>query len=354
MKVLFVLKRREDFNQALHTTLNLSTGLFNSANFVHDMLNGSGVESKIVVCQDNNFIDREVHAFRPDIVFVEALWVVPEKFEILQKLHPKVKWVIRIHSDTPFMAMEGMAMEWILGYLGYKNNMIVAPNSPKMVYDITTIAHAKYGSSQETDDKIVYLPNYYPAYDMKPPKVINFDNDTINISSFGAVRPLKNQLIQAIAAIDFAKERDLKLRFHMNAGRIEGKAQPVDRNLRGLFENLDPDKFACIFHEWAPHEQFKKVIQEIDIGMQVSFSETFNIVGADQVVEGIPFIASGEIPWYSQKPVSMHDSMLIAEELHYVYRHSRENVGQNQVDLNKYVHESRQIWLQFLNGEPNA
>ena len=31
--------------------------------------------------------------------------------------------------------------------------------------------------------------------------------------------------------------------------------------------------------------------------MQVSFSETFNIVTADMITQGIPIIGSSEIPW---------------------------------------------------------
>ena len=98
-RILFVLKKREDFQQN-----PLSTGLFNSANFVNEMLVRNGIESEIVVVDDNNGIDRQVAKFRPDIVIIEAVWVVPEKFAVLQRLHPKVQWVVRIHSDIPFMS----------------------------------------------------------------------------------------------------------------------------------------------------------------------------------------------------------------------------------------------------------
>lgn len=346
MKTLFILKRREDFDPVTHTNVRLSTGLYNSAEFVHNMLQVNGVDSKLAVVVDNNSIDKEVHDFRPDIVFIEALWVVPEKFEVLRKLHPKVTWVVRIHSDIPFMAQEGNAMGWIFDYVG-QPNMIVAPNSPRMVSDLQVVADAIYDKDKK---KIAYLPNYYPIDAPAAPKKIDYNKDTIDISSFGAIRPLKNQLIQAIAAIDFAATKGLKLRFHMNSGRIEGGGNPCDRNLHGLFEHLDPARFQVTFHKWLTHDSFEDLIRTMDIGMQNSFSETFNIVGADHVVNGIPFLGNREMPWWHQADVSTTDRAKIVESLCDLYNHSEANVLLNQINLIKYSGTSQSHWLEFLKG----
>ena len=110
-KVLFILKRREDYNSEIHSNIGLSTGLYNSANFMNEMLQSCNIESNLEVAIDNNCIDRLVNKHKPTHVIIEALWVVPQKFAILCKLHPKVKWIIRLHSEMPFMAGEGMAMD---------------------------------------------------------------------------------------------------------------------------------------------------------------------------------------------------------------------------------------------------
>ena len=121
-KVLFILKYRamytdicfDESEMYSSSYKHFNSGLLNSANQVHEMLLDHGVESKLVQVIDNNCIDKEVHQYKPTHVIIEALWCVPEKFEILQKLHPKVKWILRLHSETPFIANEGIAMEWIL------------------------------------------------------------------------------------------------------------------------------------------------------------------------------------------------------------------------------------------------
>ena len=122
-KVLFILKKR----QTSHTGYaSVSSGLLNSAKFVSDMLNKNGIESHLVEVNDNNCIDREVTKFKPTHVIIEALWVVPQKFEVLTKLHPNVQWIIRLHSDISFLANEGIAIEWIYEYLKYPNVKVSA------------------------------------------------------------------------------------------------------------------------------------------------------------------------------------------------------------------------------------
>lgn len=53
-------------------------------------------------------------------------------------------------------------------------------------------------------------------------------------------------------------------------------------------------------HEWLSTEDFKNLLTDtIDIGMQVSFSETFNMVSADCISCGVPIVVSDEIDWAS-------------------------------------------------------
>lgn len=248
-KVLFILKRRHGYyhdGTCGAEKPSMSTGLFNSANFVYEMLVNAGVDCKIVVVVDNNCIDREVAAYKPTHVIIEALWVVPEKFVVLQKLHPHVKWIVRLHSDLPFLANEGIAMKWINGYLQHKN-VHVAPNAPRALEEIRFLA--KNWGVKDVERKVIYLPNYYPVTD----QVYNFckaKKDIVNVGCFGAIRPMKNQLIQAVAAVKFADRIKKKLHFHVNVGRIEQKGDPVLNNLIALFDGLASKGHKLVMHPW--------------------------------------------------------------------------------------------------------
>jgi hypothetical protein len=347
-RVLFILKRREDYNAIVHSAIGLSTGLYNSASFMHNMLLENGIESKLVVVPDNNAIDREVTKFKPTHVIIEALWVVPQKFAILQKLHPNVKWIIRVHSEMPFMAGEGMAMDWLGDYSGFKN-IIIAMNAPRMLGEIKMyLQHRNSWTDEQADKKVIYLPNYYPQKFVT--KQLDKKKDTIDICCFGAIRPLKNHLLQAFAAIGFANEIGKKLRFHVNAGRIEMQGSPVINNLRGLFQQIHGNGHELINHQWRPREQFLDLCAEMDIGLQVSFSETFNIVGADLISQGVPLIGTEEdIPWavhtFCADPTNSKD---IIKKLHLAYKWPQLNVHANQWSLKNYTNKTAKIWADYF------
>jgi len=336
-KILFILKRREDYSATMHSNIGLSTGLYNSAKFMNDMMVDLGFESKMVVVPDNNHIDREVTQFKPTHVIIEALWVVPSKFAVLQKLHPNVTWIIRLHSEMPFMAGEGMAMDWLGEYSKFKN-IVIACNAPRMLREIQWYLGK---------DKVIYLPNFYPQeYKHKP---FNKNKDTIDIACFGAIRPLKNHLVQTFAAIEFAERINKKLRFHINAGRIEMKGDAVKNNIRGLFEQIHNTGHELINHQWTPREEFLQLCGKMDIGLQCSFSETFNIVGADLISQGVPLISSKEIPWATNfgnaDPTNSED---IIQKLHTTYKFPQINVKVNQYFLKHYTNKTRKIWKNYF------
>ena len=331
-KVLFILKKR----QTSHTGLNtISSGLLNSANFVNDMLVKNGIESYLVEVKDNNCIDREVTKYKPTHVIIEALWVVPSKFEQLIKLHPNVEWIIRLHSDIPFLANEGIAIDWIYQYLKYKN-VKVSINSKR--------ADREFGVV--TQKEFLYLPNYYPVGFFNKNKPKPFFKKELNIGCFGAVRPLKNQLIQAVAAIDYADTYGKKLKFHINVKRIEGKGEPVLKNIRELFKN-NP-RHELIEYNWLTHDEFIDVVQSMDLGIQVSFTETFNIVTADFVNNNIPVVVSKEIPWVSRlfhANPSKVNSIVRRMRLALLYPYTRVF---NKIGLWWYSFKSERIWTKYF------
>ena len=334
-KVLFILKKKK-----LYDTPNdgrtIHSGLLNSASFVNDMLNEIGIESHLVQVIDNNSIDREVTKYRPTHVVVEAIWVVPEKFEVLHKLHPKVEWIIRLHSEIPFISNEGHALEWVFKYdnIAKDCNIKIAPNTLKMYEDLKKVGV----------ENLVYLPNYYPLIHKKRKEKIK---DHIDIGCFGAIRPMKNQLIQAVAAIDFGNQIDKTIYFHINAERVE-RGDTALKNIRALFDNQPRHKL--VEHKWYSHSEFKELISRMDLGLQVSFNETFNIVAADMVSENVPLIGSDEIVWlnslYKASTTSSED---ITKKLKRAYFLDMFNVQVlNKLGLIRVANKAKCEWRKYF------
>lgn len=333
-KILFILKKKQSSHPGLKT---ISSGLFNSANFVNEMLVKNGFNSNIVEVRDNNEIDRVVTKFKPDLAIIEALWVVPSKFEVLHKLHPKVKWIIRIHSEIPFIANEGIAIDWIYEYQKMKN-VFISVNSDRAYYDFNRLLK----------EKTIYLPNYYPVNLLKTSFNPRREKHTLDIGCFGAIRPLKNQLYQAVAAIDFANERNKELRFHINVARVENHGDPVLKNLRKLFENNPKHKL--IEHSWLTHDDFIHLIKKLDIGLQVSFTETFNIVAADFVNNNVPVVVSDEMKWMSKfYKASPTDSCDIKSKMAFALNTKNFNVQYlNKIKLWNYSRKSENVWVDYM------
>lgn len=296
--VVFITKFRElevwDENTDDYSIQKYNSGVYLSAKFLSDMLNQQGISSSLEKAIDNNCIDRIITETKAKIVIIEAYWVVPEKFEELLPLHPNTIFIIRNHSAMPFISEEGIIIDWTMKYLNYKN-VYVGFNHKRTYEEFKYLA-----SLQKTDNKILYLPNYYPIELIKKDKKRKlFSNDTdVHIGCFGALRPLKNNLTQAYAAIKFADDIGRKLYFHINVNRLEQNISPTLKNIQSLFDNTPNAEL--VINEWMSHEDFYKKCGEMDIGLQVSFSETFNIVAADLVAQGIPVVASSEIDFISK------------------------------------------------------
>lgn len=334
-RVLFICKQRP-------VGYGESYGLLNSCRFLCNALNDMGVEAKTVEVHDNNDINKVVTIFKATHVFIEALWVVPEKFPILIQLHPEVRWYVRLHSNVPFIANEGVAIEWIRKYLDLQwaySKFALACNSKRMVNDI--------GRTLGNSLMPIYAPNIYqPNCDLpEPPHKPDCPN--ISIGAFGAIRPLKNQLIQAMAAITFANELDKSLHFHVNVARIEAHGENIYRNLKALFKD---SRHQLVTHGWLLHPVFLLLVSSMDLGMQVSFSETFDIVAADFVHINIPVIGSTEVEWldndYKANTTDMND---IVKKLEYAWKGRKHNWQKaNKKGLDHWNHEAHEEWEHLL------
>ena len=343
-RVLFICKVSDYCFGSEYVEPKKISGLRNSASFCMNVLEKAGIHCKLVVVRDNNDIDREVNKFKPTHVIIEALWVVPEKFVILNKLHPKVKWIIRIHSELPFVAGEGIAMEWIIKYVSYKN-VYISGNSPLLENDLVSLIKTAY-PDQDLTWKVIYLPNCYQCTKQNLSPIL--DPDRLNIGCFGAIRPLKNQLIQAAAAIDFADRLNVPINFHMNGDRIEQLGQPVLKNIKSLFA-LHP-QHNLVLHDWMDHDMFLDVLSTMDIGLQVSLSESFNIVAADMVCVDIPMVVSPAIywasDWFKANPIDKSD---IVNKMRFAYKMSFFNFHNlNRIKLSKTCDDHAKIWIQYF------
>lgn len=333
-RILFIIcNRKKD-------VYGITSGLYNSATFASEYLNSIGYNSKLVSVNDSNSIDKVVTEFNPHMVIIEALWVPSVKFkELLNiKRHHERRWIVRVHSKAPFLANEGVATQWIRDYTCINDGKIeIAPNTVELTNQLkSAFPHGKF----------IYMPNIYHM-DKCVEKPIIKCKDWIDVGCFGAIRPMKNTFQQALAAIKFAENRNKTLHFHINSTRTEQGGESVIKNLRALFEF---SIHKLVEHPWYTHDEFLKVAVTMDIGTQVSFSESFNIVTADFVSAGIPIVASTDIEWMpgicKTSPTS-HNKMV--EKMSFLYSCKKIIPKIQKLYLRWYNARAKIVWFNLIN-----
>lgn len=353
LRILFLLKK--NYTSGGEQQGLAKAGLLNSVEFLaHGLHNAFNIDYRVSVCVDGNSIDKEVHDYKPDICILEALWYTPEKLLEIQRLHRDVLFIVRINSKIPFLALEGMSIGWMKQYIANskksKRNVILSSNNQFTAEDLN-----------EAGIRNQYLPNLYPVVERPDDPFINKisdearftlniasprDKKTIDVGCFGAIRPLKNQLIQAFAAMELANKKKLILNFHINASRVEQKGEEPLKNIRALFKDSGHN---LVEHDWLTHEQFLYLIKQMDLSLQVSYTESFNIVTADTVSQHIPVVVSPDIDWMPNickaDPNSVDD---MVSKMETVLDH-RSYVIRKTVDaLNTYTKKAFRVWWDFL------
>lgn len=345
-KSLFLLKIREDYSQdpSYSGSYQIATGMYNSAKFVSDMLNANGRTSEVALIPDANSIDAAVQGYNATHVFIEGLWVTPAKFAELLGMpaHAGREWIVRVHSEIPFLAQEGVAMDWISQYiaLGVK----VAPNAPRAHQQISWLCE-NLAVPQDPAVMTPMLQNYYPPDFLPiPPRV---DGPVLKVGLFGAFRVLKNHLQQAFAAARYATSLGKTLELHIN-DRVDAGGTGPARNVADLYDAISSNTGATIVeHGWEDRDTFLTTLGSMDLNLQVSMSETFNIVAADSITAGTPILVSSEIPWafplYAD-PQSV-DSMLnmMGFALGNTFL-----LNKNRSGLRRYVGQAERRWLNYV------
>jgi len=340
IKILILLKESSNYGDyGSITKIKTKTGLYNSARLVANSLNKvDGLEAELMTCIDGNDIDNKLTKFKPKICIIEAIWVSPSKLIELNKRHPKVKFVIRVHSKIPFLAMEGSAIGTIKDYVKIPN-VEVSFNNHATSKDLKIIGIPN-----------TYLPNIYEEiFDFcsknKNEKTERNRIGIYNIGCFGAIRPLKNQLNQAVASIMFAEENGVTVNFYVNSARTEQGGESVLKNLRSLFKDT---RHSLVEVGWLDRDDFLELLSTMDVSMQVSLTESFNIVSADSVFVGVPVVISNEIDWLRNGIADPNDCGSMAKQIRTALNYKNLFITQNLIALKRYNAKSKEEWVRKM------
>lgn len=253
---------------------------------------------------------------------------------------PEVDFVYRNHSQIAFLQVEPNAINWFRDFAKLQEmalNVRLSGNSDRF----TEWWESAY------NQRCLYLPNLYPLIDRTRVKVRHSPSrDTLRIGAFGSLRLLKNFTTCAAAAMLIAKRLDRNLELYMNVGRTENGGRVIVDAVENMFKGLPWAKLVKV--DWQDWTQFRHTIGHMDLTLQCSFTETFNIVTADSIAEGVPAVVSTAIDWvpdYWQADCDNPEDIAV-KGVNLVLDSRSAEVGLNH--LKRYQREALATWKDYL------
>jgi hypothetical protein len=269
------------------THIGLGVTAMNTAKF----LRAAGLTSEvwaIVTAQD---LRSQLAAAQKDNpathVVVSAPWIATMDLAALSAEFPETQFCVNCHSNLGFLQADPNAMRLVREGSDLERqtwNFRVAANNERLANWMV----------QAYSVPSTWLPNLYHLDEPCKMARAPFRGGTLRIGAFGATRPLKNFMTAAGAAVQIAAATRSDVELWMSSGRNEGGGTLMDA-IRQMIQGLQHVKL--IESGWQTWPQFRQTVRSMHLLLQPSYTETFNVVTADGIAEGVPSVVSEAIEW---------------------------------------------------------
>lgn len=245
----------------------------------------------LVKCHDSRVVMLQAPTFMPDT---------------LMELIGTGRYVnLVIHSTISFLQVEEEAFANIQRYMAIKSANFSISNP--CLYEVD-------GFKSYARCEVFYLPNTFNKQmdsksDIAARRIEKAClENIIRIGIFCAYRPFKNIMTQITACNLLQKQMGIKVELHMFGSN---ERNPVYRNALQLLDNM---QIRCVLHENCANDKLYEILQDIDIGLQVSYSETFSYILCEHMMLGTPTVSSTTVP-FANRIAEFNDATSIAENM---------------------------------------
>jgi hypothetical protein len=224
-------------------------------------------------------------------VIISAPWIPSAELQALGNDFPCTQFAVNCHSNVGFLQADRNGVKLVREMMELEAgnaNIHLAGNSRRFCDWIRFAFSAP----------CVYLPNLYYLHHEPIPMPRPFHGGTLRIGVFGATRPLKNLMSAAGAALEMARSLRSPLELWMSAGRTEGGGELVIGAVKEMLMGLPGVNL--VLSGWQTWPQFRRTVGSMHLLLQPSYTESFNMVTADGVAEGVASVVSSAIDWAPQ------------------------------------------------------
>jgi len=275
-------------------------------------------------------------------VVISAAWLPVLDLGKCVIRYPQIEFVVNIHSNVGFLQADANGVRLLASYVHLQKELLnfrVSGNSQEFVDWLTEVYSVE----------ALYLPNLYDLNSTVMQNRPLYNGGTVRIGAFGACRALKNFLTAAAAACAIAKELRVPVDFVMNGGRPDGGSS-IERAIESLIAS-QPNVTLKILN-WQAWPDFLDIIEGLHLMMQVSYTESFNIVTADGIAKGVPSVVSSAIPWVPSRWIAKSDDALDVARVGRSLITDPHAVVDGVNALEKYNQDGFYEWLGFFDPPP--
>ena len=220
-------------------------------------------------------------------VIISAPWIPAMELQALATDFSDTHFAVNCHSNVGFLQADRNGVKLMRETMELEmgtHNIHLAGNSRRFCAWVQSAFSAA----------CVYLPNLY-CLGSRPVIRQPFCSGTLRIGIFGATRPLKNLMSAAGAALEIAHYLRVPLELWLSSGRAEGGGETILGAVREMLNGLPGVELKL--NGWQSWPNFRKSVGHMHLLLQPSYTESFNMVTADGVAEGVPSVVSNAIDW---------------------------------------------------------
>lgn len=220
-------------------------------------------------------------------VIISAPWIPAVELQTLANDFTGTHFAVNCHSNVGFLQADRNGVKLTRETMELEmgtHNIHLAGNSRRFCGWV----QSAFGAP------CAYLPNLYCLASRPVPRKA-FCSGTLRIGVFGATRPLKNLMSAAGAALEIAHNLRVPLELWLSAGRAEGGGESILGAVREMLNGLPGVELKM--NGWQSWPNFRKTVSHMHLLLQPSYTESFNMVTADGVAEGVASVVSDAIDW---------------------------------------------------------